>query len=247
MINQLKSIGLSDKQAKVYLAMLELGPSTILQISAKSGINRPTTYVQIEFLKKIGLVSTQTKGKKQLFIAEDPEHFANLIENEKRELDNKKENIAKILPELKTLFNLSGEKPQVRFFEGKEGLLSMQEDFLKSKDKLILSIASADDVLNLFPDHPKTYIEKRIKKKIKTKLIYTSSHGDFLKEKDKEVLRESKYVPSDKLPIDVDLTIYDDKVGVAALKGRISGAIIQHKEIANSFRSLFHLVWNSIS
>ena len=73
--NQLKNLGLSDNEAKVYTAMLELGPATVLEISAKAGVNRPTTYVQVESLKKMGLVSTQTKGKKQLFIAQSPEQL----------------------------------------------------------------------------------------------------------------------------------------------------------------------------
>jgi amidophosphoribosyltransferase len=57
MIKNLKNLGLSDNEAKVYLSMLELGPSSVLEISAKAGVNRPTTYVQIETLKKMGLVS----------------------------------------------------------------------------------------------------------------------------------------------------------------------------------------------
>ena len=64
MLTQLKHIGLSENEAKVYLAMLELGPSPVLEIAAKAGINRPTAYAQIESLKKMGLVSMQTKGKK---------------------------------------------------------------------------------------------------------------------------------------------------------------------------------------
>lgn len=55
MLAQLKHIGLSENEAKVYLAMLELGPSPMLEIAAKAGINRPTAYAQLEALKKGGL------------------------------------------------------------------------------------------------------------------------------------------------------------------------------------------------
>src|SRR3989344_9013680 len=128
MITQLKGLGLSENEAKVYMAMLELGPATVLEISAKAGVNRPTTYVQIESLKKMGLTSTQTKGKKQLFIAESPEQFEFMIDRQKNELEQKKEELHKLLPELTTLFNLSDSKPQVRFLEGKEGLIKMQDE-----------------------------------------------------------------------------------------------------------------------
>ncbi|MBI2056374.1 MAG: hypothetical protein HYT37_03250 [Candidatus Sungbacteria bacterium] len=246
MLNQLRQMGLSENEARVYLAMLELGPSTMLQISTKAEINRPTAYVQIERLKKLGLASTQTKGKKQFFIAEDPNQLLSVIEEERKAAEHKKEELAKFLPELEALFRLSDSKPQVRFFEGREGLLRMQEDFLSTKEKHIYSIASADNVLDIFPEHPSTYISERVKHGIHSSLIYTSSRGDFLKEKDNASLRESKYVSAQDLPINIDLTIYDDKIGIAALKGKPSGTIIQHSSVADSFRSLFMLFWKLI-
>ncbi len=154
MLTELKNIGLSDKEARVYLAMLELGPATILEISAKASINRPTTYVEIESLKKMGLVSTQTKGKRQLFMAESPTQLGFIIDREKKTVEQKKEVLSKVLPELTTLFNLAEEKPLVRFFEGKEGLIRMQDEFLKTKNKKIVAIASLDNVLQVFTDHP---------------------------------------------------------------------------------------------
>src|SRR3989344_1124702 len=194
MLQQLTSLGLSDNEAKVYMAMLELGPATVLEISARAGVNRPTTYVQIESLKKMGLVSTQIKGKKQLFIAESPEQLEFIIENQKKEIEHKKEELSKLLPELTSLFNVAGDKPQVRFFEGKEGILKIQGEFLKSKADFIYGISDFDSVVELFPNFSSAYSSKRAQRRIPSKLIYTSSRGDFLKEADKEFLRESKYV-----------------------------------------------------
>lgn len=244
LLTQLKNIGLSDNEAKVYLAMLELGPSPVLEIAAKSGVNRPTAYVQIESLKKMGLVSTQTKGKKQLFMAESPDQLENVLEREKRSAEEKMAELTQAMPELKTLFNLTGSHPQVRFFEGKEGVLSMLEEFLKTKTKEAFAISPIDDVDEAFPDLPKTLTPRRVKKGIHAKLIYTSSRGQILKRHDQELLREAKFILPEKLPFHLDLTIYEDKVSIKALKGKISGVIIEHREIAESFRGLFHLLWN---
>lgn len=244
-VTQLKHIGLSDKEAKVYLAMLELGPATVLEIAAKAGVNRPTTYVEIESLKKKGLASSQTRGTKQLFMAESPDQLKFLLEREVKHVEQKKEELTSVLPDLMTLFNLGEEKPQVRFFEGKEGLTRMQENFLKAKQKIILGISSIDDVFRLFPNHPELYTARRINKKIHTKLIYTSRKGAFLKKDDARMIRESKFVPPEKLPFNADVTIYDENVAIAALKGRIAGVIITQKEIADSFRGLFDLIWKT--
>ncbi len=246
MINQLKNLGLSDNEAKVYMAMLELGAATVLEISAKAGVNRPTTYVQIESLKKIGLVSTQIKGKKQIFIAESPEQLEFFIDRQKNDLDQKKDELLKLLPELTTMFNMSDHKPQVRFFEGKEGLLKMHSELLKSKTDEVVSFTSADSLIKTFPDYPKTLSSKRVKLGIKSRLIYTNVGEPVLKKYDDNMLRETKYVSPDKFPFKSDVAIYGDNIGISALEGKVVGVIITHKELANSFRALFNLLWNSI-
>lgn len=246
MLNQLKNIGLTDNEAKVYLAMLELGPSPVLEIAAKAGINRPTAYFQIESLKKMGLVSSQNKGAKQIFVAESPDQLEFILNRENKILEQKQSELENILPELKTLYNLSEDKPQVRFFEGIDGLIKMQDEFLKKKPKEILAITSIDDVLRVFPRHVESYSPERVKRKIHARAIYTSSKGDFLKETNAKMLRQTKYVDPKQLPFNADITIFGDAVGIAALSGKLSGTIIEHKEIANSFRGLFEFAWKLI-
>lgn len=246
MLNELKKVGLSDNEAKVYLAMLELGPASVLEISAKAGVNRPTTYVQIEALKKMGLVSTQTKGKKQLYIPESPSQLESVLSKEKIEIAQKQEELKKVLGELTTLYNLGEDKPTVRYFEGKEGLLKMQEEFLKMKGKEILGIYSTDAVSKVFPMHNTDYSDKRIKKGIKGRSIYTSSRGPVLKGRDKVALRETKFVSPEKFKFDSDITIFDNNVAISSLTGKIGGTIITDKAVADSFRSLFELLWGYV-
>lgn len=245
--DKLKQLGLSENEAKTYMAMLELGPSVVVEIARKAQINRPTAYVQIESLNKKGLVSSQTKGKKQYFIAESPDKLELLIENELKTVEDKKNELNNFLPELLNLFNTSEQRPHVKFFEGKEGVLALQKEFLKTTDDTpIYGITSLDNIFEIFPEFENTYIKKRVQKKIYTKTIYTSQRGPILKNSDESSLRESKYVESDKLPLGVDITIFKDKVAIVALKGKISGTLIEHKEIADSFRAIFELVWSKI-
>lgn len=246
MLVELKNIGLSDKEAKVYLAMLELGPATMLEIAAKANVNRPTAYVQIESLKKMGLVSTHTKGNKKLFTAESPTQLEFILNQEEKIVEQKRDQLQKVLVDLIALYNLAEEKPLVRYFEGKEGLLRMQEEFLKTKDKMILGIFSVDDLRKVFPDHPNTYTPRRVQKKIRSRSIYTSTAGPVLDKDNKNVLRETKYVSPEKLPISTDLTIFDNHIAISSLKGKIGGTIISHPEIASSFKAIFNFLWNTL-
>ena len=68
----LENNGLSEKEAKVYLTLLELKEALPSSISRRSGIKRPTTYVVLDQLQKKGLVSYVKKGKWQYFQAINP-------------------------------------------------------------------------------------------------------------------------------------------------------------------------------
>ena len=65
LISELQKIGFSDKEAAVYLAGLELGQATILEIAKKAKIKRPTAYVIVEGFIERGLASSFEKGKKK--------------------------------------------------------------------------------------------------------------------------------------------------------------------------------------
>lgn len=246
MLAQLKHIGLLENEAKVYLAMLELGPAPMLEIAAKAGINRPTAYAQLETLKKKGLVSTQTKGKKHLFIAEDPEQLEILVNQEKKLLSQKEEELTSILPELRDMFNLAEEKPHVRFFEGKEGLVRMQKDVLTSGVESVTGITALDDLFRIFPEHIRSYTPKRVQHGIRSKLIYTASEP-ILKEHDKEMLREARYIPAADFDYHADILIYGDRISISALQGKLSGLIINHKDLADSFRAVINELWRHLS
>lgn len=95
-IDQLKNLNLTDKEARVYLTLLELGPSTPYKISKRSRLKRPTAYVIAEELVEKGLVIQVTGEKKKLYMARSPEAYF-------EEAEEKLWNAKQILPELKAL------------------------------------------------------------------------------------------------------------------------------------------------
>lgn len=251
-MEELKKIGLSDNEAKVYLALLELGSATVQQIAQKAEVNRPTTYVQLESLMKDGLVTFFEKSPnnkkykpKTYFRAEDPEYLQKLIGREKNQINERERELTSVLPELGRLFASFGERPRVRFFDGVEGLKTMDEECLKTKNKLIEGAMSLDDVEKIFPPETDNYPERRIKKGIRTRGIYTSSRGPVLKASDQKMLRETRFVPIDKYPFACDINIYDDTVSLASVRKKPFGVLIENKEIADSLRSLLKLAWEA--
>jgi len=238
---KLKEIGMAEKEAKVFLASLELGSSAVQEIAKKADINRATTYVIIEKLMKKGLMSSVEKGKKTYFQTEDPKRLLKLMEEQEEGLKRKEEEFKKYLPELETLFNIAEEKPKVRFFEGKEGLITIKEDYFKAKDKNVLGFFALNEERSVFSgEERENAIQERITKKIKFKFIYT----DKEEKKDDPNFTFSRFIPEDKFPLSSSFIIYDDKVAIVSLKGKLVGVIIENKEITNTFKSIFELAWD---
>jgi len=241
----IQSLGLNEKEAKVYLASLELGQATVQKISAKAGIKRPTTYFIIENLMERGLMSSYYQGKKQLFMAEMPERILDLIAKERKELELREEQFKRLLPELQSINNRNKDKPVVKYYEGKEGVLSMTLEHMKnSKGQKAYSIFPRDLVeKNLTQEDLNIIRKERIANKISTRVIYTREKEGLGSIQDSELVR----LPANEFPVSCDIAFYEDKVRIASFKDRLMGVVIEDKEIAQSLRSLFELAWKWVN
>ncbi len=243
LIHDLQAIGLNDKEAKVYISTLQLGFASVQDIAENSEINRTTTYTHVKNLIERGMILAQEKEGKVFYIAEKPEKIQILLVAKEEEIKRQHQIYEEVLPELKALYNVSIEKPKVRFFEGKSGLEEMQEDMLYSREPIMYGFYCLDFVYDVFPNIYKNYSQRRVKTGIRTKIIYTRKSGQMYFEDDSDRLRERRFVPYDNFPFQSDVTIYGKKVAIASLKDSLSGIIISNKKIAESFKLLFELAW----
>ena len=243
LLQDLQKIGLNEKEARVFLASLELGPSSVQQISKKASINRTTTYFILDSLIHKGLTSTYLKGKKTYFMAESPEVLGNLFDLQKKNIEEKQKKFETLMPELKALYNQLEGKPVVRFFEGKEGLKAISNEFLNSNEKNVRMLYSVDDVRRVFADEERAQARKRrIDKKIHTRVLYTYKDGVLESTADGERIKISEK----EFPVSADIALFDGKVRISSLGGKkLSGVIIQDQEIYKTLSSLFDLAWEA--
>ncbi len=239
----LQKLGLNEKEVKVYLAALELGYSSAQDMAKKAGINRATTYFIIEGLIKKGLMTQIEKGKKTYFAAEDPRGLEVVIQKKIKEAEDMKNTFKEILPQLESVYNLSAEKPSIRYYEGLDGLKVMRSEFLQIATKEVLGFTALDQLFKYFPSHEEEHSKKRIDKKIKSRVIYTYSKGPIEGATNKSLLREARYIPVDKFKFTSDISIYEDRISMTFLKEKLGGVIIESKELADMMRAIFELAW----
>lgn len=241
--HELAKLGLSDKEAMVYLSSLELGPSPVQVISRKAEVNRATTYVMIESLLQKGLMSTFDKGKKTFYTAEKPERLNRIVHNERSEIAEKEQVIKRLLPELEAISDASGERPKVSFYEGIEGLEVMRETIFASKVDTLEDFISFDDLNHLLAEEHWNSHSKRLgEKKINGRTIYNADEVRFPSDRVKSHW-EFRRIPKEKFPMHGELTVYGNKVSMISLRGKLVGVIIESKEMAIMVRSMFDLAW----
>ena len=84
----LQKIGLSDKESILYLAGLQTGPATMQELVNSAQLKRATVYELVESLKEKGLIKTVLKGRRKIYIAEDPQNISPLIKQKENILHN---------------------------------------------------------------------------------------------------------------------------------------------------------------
>ena len=241
MQEELKKIGLSEREAKVYLAALELGKASIQDVAKKAGINRTTTYLMIDSLMKKGLVYTIKSGKRTLFAADSPEHLLQILEKKKDVISSQMKEIEELMPQLKSVYNLSPAKPVIRFFEGRGVSEMINADILESGTREILDIYDADFLRELISEHEsKEFYKKRVAAGIKYRGLYTRTLGPFKSDLE---LAEERYISKKLFPLYSAILIYGNRIGMSSLRGNIIGVIIESEEIANTMKSVFELAW----
>lgn len=242
----LKNYGLSDKEARVYLALLELGSDSVSNIAFKAKINRTTAYDILEYLVKDGLISYVGDKKTKHYAIENPELLVNYLDNKSREYKYKAREAKKdVLPELKALFNKNPKKPRVKYYEGEEGIISLYEDSLTSKTE-ILSWSDIAVTRYFAEDYFVRYYRRRAKRNVFIKAIVKDSQlaRDY-KKQDKELCREIRIVPEKEMAMVPECYIYDDKVFFVSIKDKF-GVLIESQDIADAQRKLYNLAWERV-
>ncbi len=251
MKNLVQDLGLDENEANIYQALLELGPSTVSQITKKAGITRTFGYQILEKLSIHGFVNRVSgDGAKIRFVAEHPRRLVQYIQNRKNQWERRLKDAEDRLPDLVSLYKFA-EKPVIKYQEGLEGLKTIFQETLESKEE-ILSILDIEgwDIPEL-GQWGKAYNKERSKRKIKERILILDTpkgrawmkdyRGSFTYTKYRwikpEMLRSIREFGG-------EINIYENKVVMALLKKpNIMGVMVESTALSNILKGLFELAW----
>ena len=240
----LEELGLSEKEAQIYLALLQVDSDSIQDIAKKTGINRTTVYPVLESLNKKGLVSEVQDGKKTLYQAAPPERLETFVERQRVVLEEHASRLKDIIPQIKSIQREEGEKPIIKVFDGRDGAISAMEEFFGTDERGGKAyFFYSRDLLdkNFTPEEKNRYLQIRLNKKISSESIYTFAKGTLGNDENANRTR----IDAEKYEISCDIAVYKDTTRITTLGESISSILIKSKDVADTLINLFRLVKDS--
>ena len=245
----LTNIGLTEKEAKIYLTLLTIGAQPASIVAKKAGLNRTTTYLNLEELKNKGLVNTSNKGKLYLFQANDPSCLEKFIETEKQQILKKEFLLQNNIPYIKRLIQNNTPKPKAETHEGFKSVQSLLLDMLQPSSEIRCYFNFETLPSNLRVFFEKDLFAKRLRLKIPMKIISDSSiknHKLYIQSQnpnfqseiriiDKEVLNDASMFLSGNKTIMLNLN--EDK--------NVYGNLIENNSCSDILHHNFEFIWNN--
>lgn len=237
--NILIKTGLARNEARVYLALLKLGSAYVTEISQKSNVGRTLIYGILEKLIKKGLVSSVVKINKKYFEPANPEKILNLIKEKEKLIQDS-------MPELKQMYSRIETKQEVSHFKGKEGAKTILEILLKEgkQNKEWLIFGTSSTTSKILSYYLPQFHRKRIENKILFKAIYSKDSKERAVRVAKLKLTEIRLLPKEYMT-PTHVNIVGNKVGIILWSEVPLGILIESKEIAESYKTYFKLLWKT--
>jgi sugar-specific transcriptional regulator TrmB len=241
----LLQLGLTEKEIVIYVVLLEKGASSVQDLNRASGINRVTIYSALDMLMKKGLAAETKKGKRALFVAESPESFQRIINDERLFLEDKEETLNNLLlPSLKALSISEENRPVFKFYTGEKGIDQVYEDYMLKSEE-ILACGSWDPVMKFASWKDERWYLKEIERR---KIFYRQILEDTaINQRFARVFKgifHAKFLPKGvSAPADIQVM---GNVTALLSYGKMTATVIEDEVIARSVKVMLEFMWEKL-
>lgn len=244
----LREIGLTPKEAKMYLALLSMGVQSASVLAGRLGVGRSTAQFLAESLVKKEFAYKKIRQKITYYEALEPQKLPEVLARQKAgylaHLEEKNRKLNQVLPALEAVTRQAPEETRVSFFDGVQGVKKVYEDALTST-QTIRTFVSLQNRESHLPNYFPHYYERRTKKGVRVRAIYPDTpFGQESKRHAAEYLREAKLIDPTRYTWEPEIQFYDNKVTIASFREQI-GIIIESEVVAQAMKALFDLAWDN--
>lgn len=229
MKEMLIKLGLSEREAEAYLSLTSFDEATALQIARLTKEHRTNIYDSLENLIKKGLiVYSIKKGVKYYQISESEKLIDFVAEKERL--------VREVVIEINDKLKKRTDKPYVEVYEGSEGFKSLLWKMLR-EGKTIYGLGASDEWKKRFPIEMVHYMKEREEKKLHAKLLYVKGTKPIISS-----VNEIRFLPVE-FTQPSSMAIFGEYVVVFMWTEPMLATLTKSKELSNSFRNYFNVLW----
>ena len=236
LIKLLETTGFTEKEAQVYLALVELGTGNVTDISKTTKLKRSIIYVILEGLMKRGYASELPNLKINTYQATDPTVILS-------QLKNVAKNFSEMLPMIRTLGSNGKNKPKISYHDTREAILKIWESMSFEDD--IFYVYSCERSEQYFPGITDRWAKGYNKK------VFPIGNRHLVPNNKSEVEIAQKFLAvgervrflEDLKGIGMDFSLYSNKIAITSLEENPFIVVIESEELAKSIRPIFEIAW----
>ncbi|MAG47965.1 hypothetical protein CL617_05135 [archaeon] len=242
-MEELQEAGLTERESKVYIALLELGSTTTGPLIKKSEVPNSKIYEVLESLNKKGLSSHIIKGKTKYFQATDPKNILTLIKEKERKLES-------IIPKLKAKQELAIEKQSTELFIGLKSIRNISLSLIEElkKDENLYGFSTGDyNAHSKINEFYNWYGMKKHYSKIKDHLLISKENKKIFEEAHRDnlnIMKKKKMLRYSSISFPGDTAIYPNKVLIISWDTTPTAILISSKYLAKQYKEFFLKIWN---
>jgi len=239
----LEELGLSPNEAKIYIALIELGQASVPQVSVKTGVHKRNIYDTIPRLLQKGLIYQIAEHKECRYAAVEPKKLADLIWEKEAKLNS-------ILPALNKQYKKTATKEEVYIYKGVEGFKNYLRDILKVGEDVYFIGAKG----GWFDKDLQVFINKFLKQAKAKGINYYHIFDSAVKEQAPDLLpllgKPFKFLPP-KYSTTGAIDIFGDHIvtfsglNVKDITDDVTLVVIVNKELADCYRTWFKFIWDN--
>ena len=239
LLKKLEELGLSEKEGRVYIALLPRPDTGTSNLIRATGLHGQFVYAALARLEELGLAKHVIQNGRKKFSAGSLDRILSLAEE-------KKLSAQAIVRQLQTQFGPSHEQ-SFEIFQGRNAFVAHEFAILEAmNDGAVINILGGGwfEYLDLFGDDMPIYEAKRLAKRVNLRYLSTAAREKSMDTmlKIQTELFDYRILPQPAPGIETD--IYDDKIAFHLYGDPVVSFTFINKQIADSYRGFFEVLWN---
>lgn len=237
-IQTLLGVGMTEKEAAIYFALLNLGEATVAQIAERAKLKRSIVYVVLEELMKRGYASEFPGLKIRRFAPSDPTRLY-------RDLAANVENFKFMLPLLRSIHESSGKFPHIEILDDHKAISAVQRRLEYEKTtRYAYSLAHQEKYFPIEVERWRRHSLNPNDANESWHLMADEREGAAFAQVFAERPRQHFRRMEQGVDFPIDVSIADGFISVTSFEPLFM-VIIHSKKIAKSFAAIFDVAWKN--